>query len=91
MNFLRSFLKKMEKEKKESKELTDYRHKLKMKELEFLRQSDLLRYNQFHSLEKQKHDWRMEEQRINFAESRKLQEARIRSKEYQNRYERRRE
>lgn len=55
------------------RELADYKHKLKMKELKFQRQSDLMRYNQLFNLEKQKHDWKLEEQRIYFAEQKKHQ------------------
>ncbi len=54
------------------KELIDYKHKLKMKELEYSRETDRIKKEGLLDLEKQKHRWKLEEGRIYVAEQRKL-------------------
>ncbi len=54
------------------KELIDYKHKLKMKELEYSRETDRIKKEGLLDLEKQKHRWKLEEGRIYIAEQRKL-------------------
>lgn len=64
---------------KNEKVMIDYKHKSVMKELEFIRETNNIRYNQNLSIEEKKHEWKLEEGRIWFAEQRKLQAARERA------------
>ena len=63
----------------ENKKELDYKHELNMKELEFIRETNNIRYNQNLSIEEKKHEWKLEEGRIWFAEQRKLQAAKERA------------
>ena len=63
----------------ENKKEIDHKHELNMKELEFIRETNNIRYNQNLSIEEKKHEWKLEEGRIWFAEQRKLQAAKERA------------
>ena len=64
--------------KKEIKEELDYKHKLIMEELAYTRKTEENKQKGIMELEEQKHQLKLEELRISFAESKKLQEAKAR-------------
>lgn len=56
----------------ERKNLEALRHKNKMEELAFERETEIIKFTKIHEIENIKHQWHLEEQRINWAEQKRL-------------------